>query len=107
MKKIILPLLAVVLAAALSAFTVKADPANKVQDGLFWFTVANQAPASYDGNGQLTESQEINVTGCDNMVASECRYGYSPEQLNFDGSGNPVSVKSGEFPSDVITRHSN
>ena len=111
-----LPFLALVAGIALSAFTVHSSSfASKKDPSLFWFTVQTQSsltPGSYDGNGQLIEADEKTITGCDNTVMTHCRYGYTPDQLNFDTNGNPVSVKQVspgvyETPADIIKKHSN
>ncbi|HYM95316.1 MAG TPA: hypothetical protein VET23_14350 [Chitinophagaceae bacterium] len=105
---------ALLIAIAASAFTLKNGSSHhKTDDPLYWFFVANQStltPGSFDD--LQTEGDEIDLTGCDNVVSAHCRYGYTADQINFDNQGNPVSVKQVmpgvyETPTDIIRKHSN
>ena len=110
--KIGLPLLALFAGVLLSAFAPKGTSSSNT-DALYWFTITtSHNPDSYDGNGLQVEADEMSITGCDNSVPTQCRYGYTADQLNFDSNGNPVSVKQVspgvyESPAEIITKHSN
>ena len=108
--KIGLPLLALAAGVLLSAFTMNPKPSTKA-DALYWFTVISHDPDSYDGNGLQIKSDEMTLSNCFDHVTTECRFGYTADQLNFDSNGNPVSVKQVspgvyEAPADVIRKTS-
>jgi len=110
--KIALPLVALFAGVLLSAFTMNPKPSTKT-DPLYWFTVnlSTHTPNSYDGNGLQVEADEMTITDCTNRIPTECRFGYTADQLNFDSNGNPVSVKQVspgvyETPADIIKKTS-
>jgi hypothetical protein len=95
MKKIsFLPLLALVLAVAASAFTVKAPFKSKSLQTLHYYRVSGSTIGSYLGDFDLTQSADRQAiedeSGCNNSATVVCAKGFS--QLN------PTDASTGTAP---------
>lgn len=94
-----LPILAVIVGVAASAFTVstKTNNLSGKDPSFYWF---NTSKAYQDLN---TTVGEQNATGCDGTVTL-CENGYTSNQL-IDPSDPSLGVKSGQTPASRIYIH--
>ena len=100
MKKNIIPVLAVILAISLSAFTTqnKVKP-NKLEPALFWYTIVNGKLSGPVNSVATDKTTEMAFTPCDDTQSEECLLG---TDSNTD-AGQPLTiVNSG---SDYHIRH--
>ena len=84
MKKIkfSLPILALILGIAASAFTVKTqNTASTDERLLYWYLVdGNGNIGTQIGSGQETKTDAIMDGPCENQVAPDCARGYTSQQ---------------------------
>lgn len=85
MKKIkfSLPILALILGIAASAFTVKThNPASTNERLLYWYLVEQNGDIGDQvGSSQMTKTDAIDVTGCEDNSAPDCARGYTSTQV--------------------------
>jgi hypothetical protein len=104
--KLVLPILAVIVGVAASAFTVQKSGINHPESvkatSYYWFV------APYNGSeyqGLQTESNEVSATGCDGQVAPECQRGFTQNQLvNGDPTQGVISSQKNS-PANKIYEH--
>ncbi len=120
-KLSLLPILAAIVGIAASAFTVKTGnhTSNANVDTYYWFDVASVSgtvitPASspeFSGNLQ-SKPYAIgnNIQGCNDTAIPPCVGGYTASQVNLNGSGQAISVKSSggvyQQPVAIVTKTS-
>jgi hypothetical protein len=105
MKKfrVALPLLAFLLAIALSSFTAKSHSHPATTDQVYsWYRASDLQFMDKDIVGDAN-SGEIQTSGC-NGASTPCEYGFLDSQL-VDPNNPSAGVKSGETPSITIFEH--
>jgi hypothetical protein len=78
-KSMMLPVLAVIVGAAASAFTVvNTNSQSQGNDpSYYWFD-----PSAQVYHDQATVADEISITGCTSTAPQPCENGYTQDQLN-------------------------
>jgi hypothetical protein len=76
MKRNIIPVLAVILAISLSAFTTKNTvKANKLQPALYWYTISGTQLSGPVNSVPRDKTTEMAFTPCDDTQLEECLLG--------------------------------
>jgi hypothetical protein len=98
MKKIkfSLPILALIIGIAASAFTVKESSSPKTgnEQSLYWYFVDNSGNLGNQiGTTQQTKSAVMNTIDCDDTDSQDCARGYLTQQSGFGLPAPEVSAE--------------
>jgi hypothetical protein len=99
MKKMLLPMLALVVAVSLSAFSnLKHSKAKALGTDFYWFEVANESNASNLIPGVFVEltdkATEMTNSNCEDEQLPRCRLGYEASQLDFTDPDHPTVIQT-------------
>lgn len=113
MKKMLLPMIALVVAVSLSAFSnLKHSKAKALGTDFYWFEVADETSSSNLIPGDFVEltdkatEMSSSHSNCQDQVLPRCRLGYSADKLDFTDPNSPVVIQTSpgiyEQPNETI-----
>jgi hypothetical protein len=102
-KSMMLPVLAVIVGAAASAFTVVNNgyPEKTSDPTYYWYTTPYNVA---EFQGLATETDQESITGCNKADPNECQKGFTQDQLVNGDPSQGVQASQQNSPADEILK---